>query len=139
MDLTDLDMNLLVVFHAVLHEKSVTHASRKLGVSQPAVSYALARLRRLLADPLFVRIGHAMHPTPRAKILGESVGRILDIVNAEVLQRVTFDPGTAGRTFTLCMSDIGETIFAPPSSGRRRIRFSGSRLIFMLAQGGLQI
>jgi DNA-binding transcriptional LysR family regulator len=114
MDSHGLDLNLLVAFHALSQERSVTGAGRKLGLSQPAISYALARLRRIFGDPLFVRVGTRMQPTARAQALGTAVERVLDLVNTEMLQRVTFDPTKVHRTFTLCMSDIGESNFVSP-------------------------
>lgn len=114
MDSHGLDLNLLVAFHALSQERSVTGAGRKLGLSQPAISYALARLRRSFGDPLFVRVGTRMQPTARAQALGIAVERVLDLVNTEMLQRVTFDPAKVHRTFNLCMSDIGESRFVSP-------------------------
>ena len=67
------DLNLLVIFDAVMQEKSLTRAGRRLGMSQPAVSHALARLRHMLKDELFVRSPEGMRPTPRAERMLEPV------------------------------------------------------------------
>lgn len=114
MDLRELDLNLLVTFAALMREASVTEAGRKLGVSQPAISYALAKLRRTFGDPLFVRVRSRMQPTARAQALGTSVARVVDLINAEVLQKQRFDPAGAIRTLSLCMSDVGEANFVSP-------------------------
>lgn len=114
MDSPDLDLNLLVTFHALFQEGSVTRAGARLGLSQPAISYSLARLRASFGDPLFVRVGTRMEPTPRAKALADSVRRILELVHNEVLAPADFNLRTARRTFTLCMSDVGESSLAGP-------------------------
>ncbi len=112
--LGDLDLNLLVAFHALLQESSVTRAGRKLGVSQPAISYALAKLRKTFGDPLFVRVGDQMRPTARAQALSPAVVRVLDLINTEMLNRQAFDPITARRRLSLSMSDVGESNFVAP-------------------------
>ncbi len=118
MDLRRLDLNLLVTFHALMHEASVTRAGARLGLSQPAISYALAKLRTTFGDPLFVRDGARMRPTARAQTLADPIGRIIEMIGSEVLTRAEFDPATARRSFTLCMSDIGESNFAGPLAER---------------------
>ena len=77
MELKTFDLNLLVVFEAVLRERSVTRAGEKLGLSQPAMSHALNRLRWMLKDQLFVRTPEGMMPTPRAEFLAEPICRAL--------------------------------------------------------------
>lgn len=113
MNIADLDLNVLVVFDAMLQHQSVTRAGHALDLSQPAMSAALAKMRAQLGDPLFVRTGHGMRPTPRALQLAEPVKRILEMVRLDVLQQPAFDPATARRTFTLITPDIGETVFVP--------------------------
>jgi len=76
--LRGLDLNLLVILDALLRERSVTRAARRLAMTQPAVSHALRRLRALFDDPLFDRRGHAMRPTPRAEALAEPLREVLD-------------------------------------------------------------
>ena len=112
-DLAKIDLNLLVVFNDLLETRSVTQTGQTLGMSQPAVSYALARLRKTFNDPLFIRIRNRMHPTPRASALAVSTRGILERVRTELLQFVDFDPKTTDKTFTLGMSDVGEMIFLP--------------------------
>lgn len=113
MNIADLDLNVLVVFAAMLQHQSVTRAGQALNLSQPAMSAALAKMRVQLGDPLFVRTGHGMRPTPRALQLAEPVHRLLDIVRMDVLQQSPFDPSTARRVFTIITPDIGETVFLP--------------------------
>jgi DNA-binding transcriptional LysR family regulator len=71
------DLNLLIVFDAVMHERNVTRAGGKIGLSQPAVSHALSRLRYMLKDELFIRTPDGMVPTPRAEQLAAPVRRAL--------------------------------------------------------------
>ncbi|HEY4318955.1 MAG TPA: LysR family transcriptional regulator [Herbaspirillum sp.] len=107
-------MNLLIVFDALFDTGSVTIASKKLGLSQPTVSYGLAKLRESFNDPLFIRIDNKMQPTPRAAIMAPQVKRVLEIVKGDLLNFSGFDPATATREYTFCMSDIGEVFFLPP-------------------------
>lgn len=113
MDLQRVDLNLLTVFAALAEHRSVTRAAESLGLSQPATSAALARLRELLADPLFVRAGAEMQPTPRAAQLVAPVRRVLDTVREEVLQARAFEPASTERVFTVLTPDIGEINFLP--------------------------
>ena len=114
MDWHAVDLNLLVVFQAMLDGRSVTRAGEALGVSQPAMSAALARLRTLFDDPLFVRSGREMEPTPRALELAGPVRKVLEAIRAEVLPRTAFDPATTDRCFTVVTPDIGEVNFIAP-------------------------
>jgi DNA-binding transcriptional LysR family regulator len=113
MDVNRVDLNLLLVFEALCEHQSVTRAGAAIGLSQPAMSAALAKVRILFDDPLFVRSGGGMKPTARAEALAEPVRRVLESVRVEVLQKTSFDPRTTARTFTLIMPDIGEVAFLP--------------------------
>jgi DNA-binding transcriptional LysR family regulator len=113
MDLRSVDLNLLVVFAALAEQRSVTRAADALGLSQPATSAALARLRVLLDDPLFVKAGTEMRPTPRASQLVAPVCQVLETVKGEILQAHAFDPATTTRTFSVLTPDIGEINFLP--------------------------
>jgi DNA-binding transcriptional LysR family regulator len=126
MDLRSVDLNLLVVFGALAEQRSVTRAAESLGLSQPATSAALARLRVLIGDPLFVKSGVEMRPTPRAAQLTGSVRQVLDTVRDEILMARAFEPAMADRQFTLLMPDIGEINFLP-------------RLLVRLAQSAPQV
>jgi DNA-binding transcriptional LysR family regulator len=109
----ELDLNVLVVFAAMLQHQSVTRAGQALNLSQPAMSAALAKMRNQPGDPLFVRTGHGMRPTPRALQPAEPVHKLLEIVRLDMLQQPPFDPATARRMFTIITPDIGEMVFLP--------------------------
>lgn len=128
MDMRALDMNLLVVFDALLRQRSVTRAAEALGLSQPATSAALARLRRYFDDPLFVKAGPEMQPTPRATQMAAAVRQVLDLVQDEVLQARRFEPASAERQFTLLMPDIGEINFLPRLLARLAVEAPHVRL-----------
>jgi DNA-binding transcriptional LysR family regulator len=113
-NLRDVDLNLLVVFDALLRTRSVTRAAQVLGMSQPATSFALSKLRQMLRDPLFVRAANGIHPTPYAERLAEPLDSILDSIRFDLLRHQSFDPATLQRSFTLAMHDIGELAFLPP-------------------------
>ena len=113
MDMKSVDLNLLVVFDAMVEHRSVTRAGHAIGLSQPAMSAAVSRLRALFDDPLFVRTGAEMKPTPRALELAAPVRRVIDTVRVDILQRSTFSPSTTDRTFTVITPDIGEINFLP--------------------------
>lgn len=112
-DLKDLDLNLLVVFDRLLIERSVSRTAEHLGITQPAVSNALARLRKALGDELFLRTPRGMAPTPLAEQLAESITVALGMLQSALNQRHSFDPAISDRAFTLCMTDIGEIHFLP--------------------------
>jgi DNA-binding transcriptional LysR family regulator len=109
----DFDLNLMRVFLTVLHERSVTRAAQRLNLTQPAVSYALARLRERFDDPLFVRTATGMQPTPIAFALAGPIERGMNSFAEAVNLRQRFDPATSTRRFRLSMSDIGEMVFLP--------------------------
>jgi DNA-binding transcriptional LysR family regulator len=113
MDISDLDLNLLVAFEAILATRSVTAAAARLDISQPTMSYSLAKLRRVFDDPLFVRTSTGLQPTPRALQLAEPVRRALEIVRSQVLKQTHFDPVKSTRTFTLSMSGVAGMHFLP--------------------------
>jgi DNA-binding transcriptional LysR family regulator len=113
MNLRDIDLNLLVVFNQLLMDRRVSTTADKLGLSQPAVSNALKRLRVLLKDELFVRTARGMEPTPYALNLVEPMGYALGTLQNALNQRDSFDPVTSERTFTLGLTDIGEIYFMP--------------------------
>ena len=113
MDLKDVDLNLLVVFNLLLVDRSVSKVADNLGLSQPAVSNALARLRKLTGDTLFLRTTKGMEPTPFAQQLAEPIAYALGLIHSAVNQRTSFDPMTAKRSFAVGMTDIGEIYFLP--------------------------
>lgn len=113
MDLKDIDLNLLVIYHHLLMERSVSGAAEKLGLSQPTVSNALRRLRTLLGDELFVRTSRGMEPTPYASQLAEPIAYALGTLHNTLNQQATFDPATSDRRFILAMTDLGEIELLP--------------------------
>lgn len=113
MNLARLDLNLLLVFHHLLREKRVSAVATVLGMSQPAVSSALGRLRTSLGDELFLRTQRGMEPTPYALQLAEPVASALDGLQQALNVRASFDPATSERSFTLAMTDVGEMYFLP--------------------------
>lgn len=112
MNISRLDLNLLVVFDALMHERNVTRTAQRLNLSQPAVSHALQRLRVALEDPLFVRNGRDMTPTPRAQALIPVVRPLLDNLN-EVLLGPGFSPDRLEHTFQLALPDVAEFVVMP--------------------------
>lgn len=113
MKLNHIDLNLLVVFHQLLREGSVSRAAVALDLSQPAVSNALRRLRRLLGDELFVRTPQGVAPTPYAQSLAEPVAQALQGLHRALNVRASFDPVTSLRCYTLALTDVGEIYFLP--------------------------
>ena len=113
MDYRRLDLNLLVVLDALLEERGVNATSRRLGISQPNVSFALAKLRSFFDDDLLVRQGNRMQPTPTGERLRDPVRRILATVDDELLRMPSFNPAVTERKFALSTSDIGELVFLP--------------------------
>ncbi len=112
-NLSRLDLNLLVAFDALLTEGSVTRAAERVGIGQPSMSHALARLRRLLKDELFVRAPDGVRPTPRAMALAGPVRVALSAVQETLLQGQDFDPAEAERGFVIGMPDSVEVGLLP--------------------------
>ena len=113
MELKDVDLNLLVVMQQMFKARSVSRVAEQLGLSQPAVSNALARLRKLLGDPLFVRTPAGMLPTPFAQQFAAPLAQALATLHAALNQRAEFAPAHSERVFTIGMTDIGEIYFLP--------------------------
>lgn len=122
------DLNLLHVFQAVYEAGSVRRAAEHLGMSQPAVSHALARLRRALGDPLFVRAARGVAPTPRAQRFARQAGAALRLLDGAVHEGEHFDPAQSHRRFVLHMSDIGADEFLPLLIARLRPQAPDVRL-----------
>jgi len=113
MDIKDVDLNLLVAFDAMTEQRSVTRAAESVGLSQPAMSAAVARLRVLFDDPLFVKTAAGMQPTPRAAALADPVRRVVEAIKVEILPASAFDPATARKRFAIVTPDIAEVHFLP--------------------------
>lgn len=107
------DLNLLRIFDALHRHGHVGRAAQELGLSQPAISYSLRRLREELGDALFVKTRQGMEPTPRATQLAPVIQSVLAQIRESVLRSPGFDPAQVQRTFTIAMSDVGEMVFLP--------------------------
>jgi DNA-binding transcriptional LysR family regulator len=113
MELKDIDLNLLVVFNELLRQRRVSSVADTLGISQPAISNALNRLRKVLGDELFLRTSKGMTPTPFAEGLAESIAYALGTIHDALNVQTGFDPASSTRAFTVAMTDIGEIYFLP--------------------------
>lgn len=128
MELTDIDLNQLVLFHQLMRERRVSRVAETLGLSQPAVSNALARLRRQFGDALFVRTAGGMAPTPFAEQLAAPVAEALALIHRGINPQASFEPAQAQRAVTIGMSDIGEIVFLPALLERLRAEAPGITL-----------
>ena len=114
MHISRVDLNLFIVFEAIYAEGSITRASLKMNLTQPAISHALNRLRQLFDDPLFERQGHVMVPTPLARSIIEPVRTSLRGFEVTLNGVERFDPATSERTFSLALRDVLEASVLPP-------------------------
>ncbi len=136
MNFTAFDLNLLRVFDALMRERSATRAGDTIGLSQPAVSNALNRLRHLLKDELFIRRGNDMVPTPRAEVMAERVRDALAQIEQTLVGDARFDPARAERVFTLFGADIFSMQLMPPFADRIAKLAPGVALRFIDSAGG---
>jgi DNA-binding transcriptional LysR family regulator len=113
MNLRSLDLNLLLVFDAIFNERSISKAARKLHLSQPTVSNALARLREALQDPLFERNAQGMLPTARAKLISKPIRQALDVLDRGLRGEDAFNFTQSAREFVIAVEDYGEAIVLP--------------------------
>lgn len=111
-DIATFDMNLLFVFQAMLEEQNVTRAAQKLGKRQSATSEALSRLREALDDPLFVRSGGTMRPSPRARQL-EPIVRAITREASRLVDAPNFDPALSSGEVRMCMTEYSATLLLP--------------------------
>ena len=138
------DLNLLVIFEAIYRTRSATAAGERLGLSQPAMSHALSRLRTVFDDPLFVRLPRGLQPTPLAHEIAPALTESLATIRAS-FERSKFEPLTSTRLFTIGMADIGEVAHLPhvlravhreaPQVRIRTIEFSPASVRGALADG----
>lgn len=134
MNLQTFDLNLLLVFKALFEEKNVTRASKKIGITQPAMSNALNRLRYLLKDELFVRGPKGMRPTARASELAMPIQAALNDIELS-LSSASFDPKTSKKLFRLSISDDVAPIIIPKLVDEIRRSSPKSELSFRSEQG----
>ncbi len=121
------DLNLLPVFLALMEERSVTRAADRLGLTQPALSNALARLRVTLRDPLFIRERYGIRPTEMAERLAPTIAAALATLDDAVLGQQDFDPAVATRSFTLSLTGYVEIVLAPVIVARLKVEAPGIR------------
>ncbi len=124
----DVDFNLLKTLQALLEERSVTRAADRLGLSQPAVSASLARLRRHFGDPLLVRVGNANRLSPLAIQLAERTGSALSLTERVFALQPGFQPESARREFTVVMSDYTIQVLGPALTRLLETRAPNARL-----------
>lgn len=113
MNVQDIDLNLLIGFDALLDEMSVSKAAQRLGVTQPAMSSTLKRLRRLFADPLLVRSSEGMQPTEKAIWLKTRVQRALAAIQSLIDEAGEFDPSRIERTIHIGLNDYASLLVIP--------------------------
>jgi DNA-binding transcriptional LysR family regulator len=117
--LRQIDLNLLLVFDEILRQRSVTRAGDRLGLSQPAMSHALNRLRHQMKDQLFIRGAQGMMPTPRAERLAEPVRQALLMLNG-ALEEEDFRPEETRHRFTLAVNNYAAIALTGPIMGKAR-------------------
>ncbi|MCU7373462.1 LysR family transcriptional regulator [Paucibacter sp. O1-1] len=122
------DLNLLPVFLALMEERSVTRAAERLGITQPALSNALTRLRALLLDPLFTRERYGMQPTPKALELAPVIAAALVSLDVVILGQQEFDPAKAKLLLTIAPNSYVEFVLVPAIVARLRERAPGVSL-----------
>ncbi len=128
MHISDIDLNLLRLFDAVYRLRNVSRAAEAVGLTQPAASHGLGRLRLLLGDALFERTAGGVKPTGRADRLAGAVRLALGTLEAALNENASFDPGKSAHTFRLHMSDMGENRFLPELIATLRERAPGVRV-----------
>lgn len=116
MNLTKVDLNLFIVFDAIYTEANLTRAGQIVGITQPAVSNALSRLRETFNDPLFVRTAQGMVPTPMAQNIIGPVRNALQLLRVSVQESRSFDPQQANKTYRISMTDLTEAVILPRCS-----------------------
>lgn len=122
------DLNLLPIFVALMEERSVTRAALRLGITQPALSNALARLRVTMRDPLFVRERYGIRPTQMAEELAPVIAAALARLDDAILGQQDFDPADATRLFTIAPNSYVEFVLAPAIVARLRETAPGIKL-----------
>nr|WP_042671850.1 LysR family transcriptional regulator [Methylobacterium sp. B34] len=128
MNWRSVDLNLFFVFDAIAEERSITAAAQRLNLSQSAVSHALARLRRVLGDDLFVRSADGMEPTPYASELVEPIHRILALLRNVLVQSPDFDPTRADTVFRIAVDNSSALVLAPRLSALATVQAPGVTL-----------
>ncbi|RZS84655.1 LysR family transcriptional regulator [Pigmentiphaga kullae] len=120
---------------AILRNASITHAAAELGVKQSTLSYTLDRIRSRLGDPLFVRVGNRMVPTPCAEKLAEFAQRLVADMEREIDELSGFDPRTTQRTFRVAINEVGSIVMLPVLLRKLNIEAPSARLVPMQVKG----
>lgn len=128
-DVLTIDLNLLAIFHLLMQERSVTRVASRISLGQPAVSRSLAKLRETLKDPLFIRVGNQLEPTPRAVTLDSELAPALDLIEHALRSTAPFDPAQESRIFRIAMSDDVQVSFLPAIAERLLDKMPRSRLV----------
>jgi|TARA_R100000322_G_scaffold137945_1_gene93680 DNA-binding transcriptional LysR family regulator len=136
-NIRELDLNLLLVFNAIYTERSISKAAKKLGMSQPAVSNALRRLRHFTGDTLFYKAGTGVAPTRAAMTLAIPVSHALDTVERGLSSVRSFDPATSTRTFRIGVNDLIHDTLVPALVGLARREAPNLTLEFILQTGDM--
>jgi len=143
------DLNLLPIAFALYDERSVSRAARVLGMSQPAVSMALRKLRTIFNDPLFIRAPTGVTPTPRAHALLRAMRPLVERIQEDIRTAERFDPALSTRTISIALSDVGELVFLPrlletfragaPQCAVRSVSMPPAQLVHGLEQGEIDL
>jgi DNA-binding transcriptional LysR family regulator len=128
-NIASVDLNLLVAFEALWEERHLTRAAMRVGLSQPAMSHALRRLRELIGDPLFVRGRHGLTATARAAQIAGPVHNGLAELRLAVADHSAFEPATTARTFRIAMNDYAELLLAGPLMRALRTEAPGAQVV----------
>jgi len=134
MSIDRVDLNLLVYLDALLKERNVTKAANQLGLSQPAMSNGLRRLREVFEDPLLIRTSDGMTPTERALGLQSTIREVLATIDKAVQPQAAFDALTSTRVFRIMASDYSEPTLVPPLVERLRQEAPGVSIDIMTPQ-----
>jgi len=149
MDIRAADLNLLKAFEALHSERAVTRAAARIGLSQPAMSHALSRLRGLFADDLFVRTSNGMEPTARAREIAPLIAAAIEQIEAALNLGTGFDPGTSLATFSAGMGEYAEVALVgglaaafsreAPRATLRLLPLNGSEAAEQLTRGAIDV
>src|SRR5271168_3863487 len=135
MDIRAVDLNLLKAFAALTNERAVTRAAGRIGLSQPAMSHALSRLRDLFADDLFVRTPTGMEPTARAREIAPLIAAAIEHIEAALNLGIGFDPTKSAGIFTAGMAEYAEIALVGPLARAFAKEAPGATLRLLPATG----